>query len=117
MSTDSVEKIFKCEYFDVFEYIDNKKVPFDLEKWIKGIDVSKYSQNAVEYLDDYIRVEAISYEKSFDFNVEKMFNRCKLSTSLILKRIFETCCASLTFLKALKSIFLSSLILLSVKVL
>ena len=66
MSTDSVEKIFKCEYFDVFEYVNDKKVPFDLLKWMDGIDISKYSKNAVEYLDDYIRVEAISYEKSFD---------------------------------------------------
>ena len=41
MSKDSVEKIFKCEYFDVFEYVNDKKVPFDLEKWIKSIDVSK----------------------------------------------------------------------------
>ena len=41
-------------------------MPFDLEKWIKGIDISKYSQNSVEYLDDYIRVEDISYKESFD---------------------------------------------------
>lgn len=59
-----IEKIFKCEYFDAFEYVNNNRVPFDLRRWIDSIDVENYADNAVEYLDDYIRVEDIDYNQA-----------------------------------------------------
>ncbi|HEL2699862.1 TPA: hypothetical protein T7M09_001685 [Streptococcus suis] len=61
MSEVSTEKTFKCEYFDIFEYVNGSPVPFDLEKWINCINIENYAGNAVKYLDDYVRIEDIDY--------------------------------------------------------
>lgn len=60
-------------------YIHNQKVPFGLERWIGYIDVENYVQNAVEYLDDYIRVENIEFNQQSGLY---FFNSCVLEIKI-----------------------------------
>lgn len=61
----AIKKV-KCEYYQIVEAkTKGREKMFDLERWIKKIDVSQYQKNSRGYYEDKMRIENIKYSKIY----------------------------------------------------
>ncbi|MEG0398494.1 MAG: DUF6731 family protein [Cetobacterium sp.] len=59
-------KRFSCEYFQiVVENTIGREAIFDLERWIRSINIERYEDNLRGYKDDSVRIEEIHFHETY----------------------------------------------------